>query len=794
VLALTYFQETAMTSHSNRRRSFQLIRHSFGRCCIAAILSLPVMLASSAYADIAWPPPESVQQQVVSAIELVDQLQALAPKLPNDLAAQASSLDFEFEAAIQYVTENIRYEPYSGVLRGPDGAAAVGAGNAWDQALLLAALINTMGGDAQIVSGALSEVDAYRLLEQAFVKPTEHQDGVLDDDLIAATFEDFDPELAERFREEFARFSDESARDRLVGDSVRISRELLGLILQAAPDFSAVRDVSAIVDSVVAGYVWVRWRTGPNSNWADVHPAFGTQPAPAPEPRRYFADQVLPEYQHRVALQLFIERGKDDGSSEPELVPIMSRWERPTANLYKDQIYLGMAPQSHDGTADSAVLVPALNGAIAPGAQAVTRLGLVVDPSDAASPAGKLFATLSSRTGAVAGALGGLTEDRPAEISKLLGVMLKVEILSPEEHRTIWRRVVDLRGLPDAAFPGAGAFQVILDVHVGSENALASYDSSLQYFRRFVPVVPPMLAMARDALSVEELESSAAYRDLKSPRWSDFELIESALLKPATERVTTFRDGPFVAGRRTGAMADGRLMTVTDVFWNPSTVLARSDDGIVYVSVEGAVEQGIRETLLESALAGVEPGWSARVPNAVVGDAASLETDRFAAWPVAAREAARADLDSGYLLAVTEGPSPYWWRMDPVSGQTLGMSMHGGSEILEYTITVIGTGISVFMFKRSVEGCDKTYAHDKDMADCCIVGNLALTYATAGASATGGALTASGAAVPLENAAKAATGAILSTLAWTSADIGTGVMIGARDGAGSLCRTMQGEQ
>jgi len=781
-----------MASHSSRRRSSRLIRQLFGRCCIGAALSLPVAFASSAYADIAWPPPESVQQQIVSVIGLVDQLRALAPTLPNDLTDRASQLDFEFEAAVEYVSENIRYEPYRGVLRGPDGAAAVGGGNAWDQALLLAALIKTMGGDAQLVSGALPQADAYRLLEQAFVKPAVEQDSRLDGDSIAAVFADFDPALAQRFREAFKRYDDDSAGDRLIVDSARITRELLDLILPAAPEFSAARDVGGIVDLVAADYVWVRWRSGPNSRWADAHPAFGTQPAPAPEPSRYFVDQVPPEYQHRVALQLFIERGKDDGSSEAELVPVMSRWDRPTANLYQDQIYLGMAPQSHDGTADSAVLVPALNGAIAPGAQAVTRLGLVVDPSDAASPAGKLFATLSSRTSGVAGALGGLTQDRPMQVSQLLGVLLKVEILSPEAHRTIWRRVVDLRGLPDDTFPQAGAFQMMLDVHIGPENPLVSYDSGLEYFRRFLPAVPPMLAMARDVLSVEELESSAAYRDLKLPRWSDFELIESALLKPATDRTTTFRDGPLLAGRRTGTLADGQLMTVTDVFWNPSTVLVRTDDGAIQVSVEGAMEQGVRETLLESALAGIEPGWSARTPSALVGDAAALETDRFAAWPAAAHQAARADLDAGYVLAMAAGSNPYWWRVDPVSGQTLGMGQHGGSEILEYTIMVVGTGISVFLFKQSVEGCDQTFAHDKVMADCCIVGNLALTYATSAAGATGGAVTSSGAAVPLENAAKAATGAVKSALAWTLSDISSGVMAGALGSVDAACRAMHG--
>lgn len=778
-----------MTPHSNRKSLFQSIRHSFGRCCIAASLIFLAIPALNAYADIAWPPPERVQQRVESAVELVDRLGTLVPEPLNDMTDRASSFDFDFDAAIQYVTDDIQYEPYRGVLRGSDGAAAIGAGNAWDQALLLASLIKTIGGDAQIVLGALSQADARRLLEQAFVKPTWQEDHALDNESIAAAFEDFDPDLAENFRQEMGRFGGEVERDSLASNTARITKELLDLIRQSAPEFSAQKDAEAIVLSIAADYAWVRWRIGPNSKWADLHPAFGAQTAPSPEPQRYFDAEVPPEYQHRVALQLFIERSKEPDSSEPELVPIMSRWDRPTANLYKDQIYLGMAPQSHDGTADSAVLVPSLNGAMAPGGQAVTRLGLIVDPSAAASPAGEIFATLSSRSGKAAGALGGMSEDRPAAIPKLLGVLLKVDIQSPEGQSTVWRRVVDLRGLPDAAFPRAGAFQMILDVHVGPENPLALYHESLQYFRPFLRAVPPMLAMARNALSVDELESSAAYRGLESPRWLDFGLFAGTLLKPATDRATTFRSGPLLAGRRTGATADGELMTVTDVLWNPSTVLVRSDDGAIHVSTEGAVAQGVRETLLESVLAGIEPGWSARTPSAVVGDADSLKTDRFAAWPEAAHDAARADIHAGYLLAVTEGPDARWWRVDPVSGQTLGMSMHGGSEVLEYAILVVGTAISVFLFKQSVEECDKTYAHNQAMADCCIVGNLATTYATSAGAAAGGAR----AAMRLENAGSAATGAIHSALDWTAADIGAGYLIGELDIVGAACRAKLGE-
>src|SRR5690606_24396040 len=109
-----------------------------------------------------------VQARMEAAATMLGELQALHPEQAGNPEDLADELDYDFAAAIDVVTQHIGYEPYTGVLRGADGVVATGAGNAWDQAVLLAALLNTMGADAQIVQGELSSDDAQRLLEQAF--------------------------------------------------------------------------------------------------------------------------------------------------------------------------------------------------------------------------------------------------------------------------------------------------------------------------------------------------------------------------------------------------------------------------------------------------------------------------------------------------------------------------------------------------------------------------------------------------------------------------------------------------
>lgn len=96
------------------------------------------------------------------------------------------------------------------------------------------------------------------------------------------------------------------------------------------------------------------------------------------------------------------------------------------------------------------------------------------------------------------------------------------------------------------------------------------------------------------------------------------------------------------------------------------------------------------------------------------------------------------DIEEGYALALASNTEPYWWRINLESGETLGMGTYGGSEALSYIILMGTAGFSSYMFSRSVKNCDETFPNNKDMADCCIVGNLVVTYGAAGISGAGG--------------------------------------------------------
>lgn len=685
-----------------------------------------------------WPPPEPVQQRLDQALKLLDDLEALAPEFSHDLNDMAFAMAFDIEAAISYAHNEIGFVPYRGVMRGVQGTASTGSGNAWDQALLLAALIKTIGGDAQVVSGSISTEDAERLLTQVFQPASDPatESEPFNAEALIERVAQYDEELAGQLREDIASTSSGDQNRALQRDSQQVAARLVELL--AEQDIQLARNTSAqaLIESLSEDYAWLRWRVGPGSEWQEAHPAFADDEPPKAEASRYFEDQIPTEHQHRIAFELFIERTTGD---QVEHVAVMRRFERPAAQLYKNQLTLGMGPLPNANVESGAILVPLLNGQLAPGAQAVTELGLTADARDAASAAGQLFATVSSSMGDALGALGSATGSETETVPRLTGIVLRVELLEPGQPvAVVERRMIDLRETDKnqtIVFPASASFGLVLDIDIGAEQDAALTQKLLADNRALLEALPLLTASARGAVSMEQMQQSSEVQQLGPAKWLDYDLASARLIPAATPNRAAFRSTPMLASRRTFADPSGEsdrgLVTVSDILFNPVQVINRGQDGALTLDTHAALQQGVRETLIESELALNNSGWNARSPTKLVSTAAQLEQQAERAdWSQGAIEMAAADLENGYLLGLTESEEPHWWRVHGQTGQTLGMSRYGGSEATFYIVLVGGAALSTYFFAISVESCDATYPNNREMADCCIVGNLATTYGT----------------------------------------------------------------
>lgn len=94
----------------------------------------------------------------------------------SSVADLARSLEYDVDAIFRFVADEIRYEPYAGVLRGATGTLWARAGNSADQAMLLSALLDQALVSHRFVSGPISDVTAGTLLAAAQLSATASRD------------------------------------------------------------------------------------------------------------------------------------------------------------------------------------------------------------------------------------------------------------------------------------------------------------------------------------------------------------------------------------------------------------------------------------------------------------------------------------------------------------------------------------------------------------------------------------------------------------------------------------------
>lgn len=727
-----------------------------------------------------WPPNDAARSQVQKATSLLDQLLAMVPETADSVDDLAEALDYDFGRAAEFVQADIAFEPYQGVLRGPQGTAVIGAGNAWDQAVLLAAIIRAMGGDAQLVQGKLNAADAKRLLAGSFRqadKQTGRQAEDFDMDKLKNVLASYDQHFLERTQQHLDLLAKQSSDNPLAAKSQSISTQLQALLQDAGVPLAGTAAASELIQALAADYVWVRFREGPGDSWQDLHPAFYDQTVVDVTPEKYIDETVPQEYLHRVALQLFIER--QSGGGNIETIAIMKPYERPAANLAGQKTSLAVGPLSFGPASSSQFIVPMLNGRLAPGALAVTKMGMTADPADLGTGAGDYFATLSSSMAGALEKLGATGDDEGKAAPALLSVLLKVTIITPGKADLEITR--ELASLSEASiqFPSLASFNMTLDVATGRPNQMVTTRKLLNHGKDFIQAIPVLLAIGEGQVSYQDASKTPEFKRLDEAVWPDYDLLSGAILPAAGEQQSPFRAGPLLVSRVTLSDPKRGALTVSDILNNPVTVLTLSDDGAIRINPAQALRQGVRETLLESDLMYSSKPWSERVPGKVISDIRGLQDDpRVSSWSENARQALARDLEHGYVVAPVKDSEPYWWRVNPKTGQSLGMGVRGGQEVAEYVVMVIGAGIGSYMFKLSVESCDETYANNQEMADCCIVGNLLATWGSSAAMGAAGGLPSGPAAAYLEYPFATSAGYIFSALSFeTSVGLASDVLI-----------------
>jgi len=726
------------------------------------LVLLLCFIAINTHADISnavYQPPQNIsvedRQAALDRIDLfVEKLKQLEAEIDHsqfDFPTLLDRQDFDHQSIVTFVRDKISFEQYPGLLRGSEGTLISRAGNALDQALLLATLLNDAGFEARIVRGRLDVKQAQQLLSgigkrTAVVGSLAIDQQAWDEKQAELHIISGGPALQYYAPLEEAPF--------YVATKLA-TNELIQALHDAGINLDETDTKSLVVEA--QDYSWVESRLGPGDDWQAHHPAFGKSVELAIETSEVFGHEVPESLQHRLKIEVFIEQKLGD---KLQIQRVAGPWERPVANLHGVVLSYFNQPNTLDlkaietgvGSAlkKANLFIPVLNGQLGTafdlnGATAdVEVLGL--DAFGAAA----IFQTVGEKTGKAANALSamGTTGDSENEdLMVLTGHWIEYTMIKPGGGEKTHRRMIMDRlgetnrtaGQISLRHMTESELRLALTVQQRFMLASGAYSEAYaaeQVLRRLIDTGPAWQILVdylyggNTKLSqIGELEPSPI------PHLALYRTFDMGSAKLGAQ--IAYRASPSLVVLRQGLISNELGFRSVDVVVNEKRVLVRGKDNKLRFNPEQAVAIGVWETAIET------------MAHDYFGPG-NVENNTFAVFEAAKQQGIKArvlgpyskpanqvklnvdalgylirDLETGHAVVVpTQMPSGLaltgWWRVDPATGETLGMMSDGrGGDVAEYLLKVIETAASLISQLAKYANCEK-YTEERTKA-CCLI-------------------------------------------------------------------------
>ena len=641
----------------------------------------------------------------------LEELRGLIDRTTFDLEDLSFELFFEdAEGIVDWVRDNIAFQPYAGVLRGADGALRAGAGNAMDQALLLANLLNQSGYDARLAVGTIDHDQAAELLAETTAAP-ERDYTELQEQLEAAL-----PDMG------WDRFFGTEAEDGRLSETAEFTDAILDALGTEGLRPGESADTEDVLEELLS-YAWVEYRLSDDDPWLEAHPAAPFLNGADLQAEETLDGTIPDRYVHRVSFQVFNEvfEGK-----ELEVKPVMDAWDQPAAAVAGRMITYANVPNTADGSDDIATLladseywIPTFNDGMPGSAMAFDMEGAMLSPDDAANPMAGVFRSVRGgfmdAVGALSGLGGGEQNDEPLALT---AQWIVVTLTAPDGSEKEFRRTVFDRVGPDARAAGSterGALsREEAELKLFSEHRLMLFsgDLPLDYL---LDVYLEKLLDTRPLL-----ERALALEYGVEPEYALEEALDVQSELEHLLTMTEFSQGP--AGQLSWFAEPALLMFSDGLAGTPDDAVVRSSLDIMnnprrsLESPELLVQHGVWETLSERDLFGDTQTNTAN--HGSVFDVVAPGSEAPDHLPEEARYNLQRDLDSGFAALLPEG-SDTWWRVDPATGETLGITADGrGQSMLEYTIMLYDNAFTLMFAMKSFNDCTKL--SDVAAEFCCL--------------------------------------------------------------------------
>lgn len=664
--------------------------------------------------------------------ELIEELRSHLDRSQFELGALVESLDYDAELIATFVSEEIRFEPYRGLLRGAKGTLLSRAGNALDQSVLLATLLKDAGLEARIARRRISEQQAIELIRQPIKSRNDLRvfADLPSTEALVSSISDLighpktSPNETDKALEAAARKAQEMEE--------QIDRETRFIL-----DLLEARDISiggGETDSQIIedtkDYFYVEYRDRASGPWIQLHPvAPNADMFSNGKPLEIFLEEIPEELQHRFRVSVFVEQSLGNRTIDHAILPL---WERPTANLIGRTLTFANTSSTAQTLGDAfspapeklqqGIFIPTFGGLPVTGGLAFDHRGFAV-PIDAlqmdSMGALQLFQTVSEKAGSAVDALSSIGSTATTSSSaKLRAVRMEYAITSPGGAESEYTRYLVNRNVGKAADDSDGSTSsddeawllqlldlVEIVVAVGEYPEAYLIDRTLQRIVESAGAIRKIQETYSGSLTdlpIEILSDLASFERGQDVLWA-------ALTSPTERDSPLYRSEPNVMAVRTGFRLDGSShqgFIETDILNNERRTLVHPDTP--GDSVRRQIRSGVRDTHLERVLAGGPTGSpeAARITSAfhqardagleplVLLPEEDARADRLDI-PEALRSYVQEDLQRGNIVILpaskwTSETELAWWRIDPITGTTLGIGAEGkGIAATEYLIAMI---------------------------------------------------------------------------------------------------------
>lgn len=693
---------------------------------VAAKAQQAVSSARNDFMSAVTPPANAAKAGDVIGVIIDETAASLPPAMRQDWdpAAIVAVVGKDRTALFRWVRDHTVLVPYRGSLRGAVGVLMDRTGNSLDRALLLAEMLHQSSDlPVQLANAALPEDKIAQLAKvYATRSPPARSATPTVNDLIPrfATLVGGDANALHSKYAAMMRARAElgtQARARIAAQTKTIA----GLVPAAA---AAAPDLSAFAD-----HWWVQVQD-PDGHWIDLDPSLPDADEGqtlAPSDRTLAPADIGDDLSHTLTLRVIGEVWHDGQREEANLV------EHTFAprNFYGQKIAITnipidmpsddkmMASPDPGATARTALAaqtewMPAIMIGGTPVAKTtVTDAGEVWDMSGDANSV-RLARGISNETKRTVGAATSMLDDLPgsdsgdqpvqqpplAPVSGFTAEWLELEIRAPGAPPRIVRRPI-FETVPDGGKPAALSEAARLD----RGFALVSETEVLPLFAQvpgtFVAdrAVKALVADRATLIDMARSRGKAMPSELRD-RIGKMAPLPSALYELAFERVAwspvadqTYIDRLDVFARRQGLHLVGdklRPYESIDIVSNGVGVWPKAKDARA-VRIAQGVTDTVAETLIQVDCTDAGCYRENASDRLATDGASSLHVSTPAdgvGLPPRVRALTGNDAAAGYavLLPAKSSPKMTWWRVDPQTGETLGMGVAGGISMTEYAL------------------------------------------------------------------------------------------------------------